>query len=154
MLKPSAACANTHTSVLPLCKHTHTCQSCLWARHTSQAKGRSWGANRRAQAGVSQARREGDVMCFEIQLLKPSPGAADMPDCASQRRLVETNFPGEAGLHFSLHRGSAHKAFPISKAKCYFGAALWKGMLKSCLITNISNFLVSFHQSTSWPFVG
>lgn len=136
--------------------HTRVC-CCLSKLPVGQAhqssKGEKLGANERTQAAASQARLDSDVMCFEMQLLKPSLGAADVPGCASQRKLVKTNIPAEAGVPSSLHTGNALNAFPFSKGQCYFGAADWKWMLQSCPITNISNSLTIFHLSSSWLFV-
>lgn len=64
-------------------------------------------------SGSSQVRLKGNViLCFE--LLKPSSGAANMPGCASQRRLVEMHFPGGAALPPS----STHKASSVVTAEC------------------------------------
>lgn len=50
-----------------------------------------------------------------------------MPGSASQRELVETNFPGETGPPSSLYTGSAHEAFTVSKANVILEQLSGKG---------------------------
>jgi len=84
------------------------------------------GAHRRAQAAVSQARLDEDVVCFEIQPLKPRPGAADVPGCAAQKEGGGPKLARRSWSTLLFTYRESTQIFPCFKSKMSF----WSSCLK------------------------
>lgn len=102
-------CANTHTGVPLPVKAAFEPDTPVRQRRETGGTQEGLSSNKPDEVGRCR------VLCVGDPVVKAP--AADVLGCAAQRRLVGTNFPGEAVLPSSLPTGSAHKAFPCCKSK-------------------------------------